>query len=215
MVPAGGGQYQFSSRPHAVYGGFFPLDPPGQFPPGTNAATPAGPGAMRMPAPARAAALQPVAVLVLEHVVRRRRRLQGRPVPVPAQRHVHDGESQRHVGHRACRAGSTTSGSPIEARYLFTFNGAFSLQFYGDDDLFIFINGRLVLDLGGVHQRLPGKVTSPPTASATITEGGALDGGGTTIYPCPGTDPYTMTVRPRDACGLPQPHHDRDPDRVW
>ena len=48
MVPAGAGQYQFSSGSHAVYGGFFPLDPLGQFPPGTNAATPAGPGAMRM-----------------------------------------------------------------------------------------------------------------------------------------------------------------------
>ena len=45
-----------------------------------------------------------------------------------------------------------------EARYLFVFNGAFSLQFYGDDDMFIFINGVLVIDLGGVHQRLPGRV---------------------------------------------------------
>ena len=46
-----------------------------------------------------------------------------------------------------------------EARYLFTYDGDFSLQFYGDDDMFIFINGILVVDLGGVHQRLPGKVT--------------------------------------------------------
>ena len=45
-----------------------------------------------------------------------------------------------------------------EARYLFTHTGAFSLQFYGDDDMFIFINGKLVIDLGGVHQRLPGRV---------------------------------------------------------
>ena len=45
-----------------------------------------------------------------------------------------------------------------EARYLFTHTGAFTLQFYGDDDMFIFINGKLVIDLGGVHQRLPGRV---------------------------------------------------------
>ena len=52
-----------------------------------------------------------------------------------------------------------------EARYLFTHTGAFSLQFYGDDDMFIFINGKLVIDLGGVHQRLPGRVdVTRPTA---------------------------------------------------
>ena len=49
MVPAGGGQYQFSSGSHAVYGGFFPLDPTGQYPPGTNSATPAGPGPRAAP----------------------------------------------------------------------------------------------------------------------------------------------------------------------
>ena len=48
-----------------------------------------------------------------------------------------------------------------EARYYFVYDGAtgISLSFFGDDDLFIFINGVLVLDLGGVHQQLPGKVT--------------------------------------------------------
>jgi fibro-slime domain-containing protein len=34
------------------------------------------------------------------------------------------------------------------------FNGAFSLQFFGDEDTFVFINGLLVIDLGGVHQRI-------------------------------------------------------------
>src|SRR5262249_33022851 len=79
-----------------------------------------------------------------------------------------------------------------EARYLFTYNGAFDLQFFGDDDMFIFINGILVIDLGGVHQRLPGKVSvDATTGTATIIEGGSLDATGTNILACPSVDPYS------------------------
>ncbi len=65
-----------------------------------------------------------------------------------------------------------------EARYYFAYDktNGISLQFFGDDDLFIFINGILVLDLGGVHQQLPGKVTvTGDPGTATIIEGGCLD----------------------------------------
>jgi len=68
-----------------------------------------------------------------------------------------------------------------EARYLFVYDptAGLSLQFYGDDDLFIFVNGKLVLDLGAVHQQLPGKVTvSGDPGVASIIEGGCLDTNG-------------------------------------
>jgi cysteine-rich repeat protein len=67
-----------------------------------------------------------------------------------------------------------------EVHYLFAYNEkGMSLQFYGDDDLFIYINGQLVLDLGGVHRRLPGKVTvSGNPGKATIIEGGSVESNG-------------------------------------
>jgi fibro-slime domain-containing protein len=69
-----------------------------------------------------------------------------------------------------------------EARYYFVYDGSagISLSFFGDDDLFIFINGVLVLDLGGVHQQLPGRVTVSDATSgdASVTEGGCLDTAG-------------------------------------
>src|ERR1019366_5108959 len=68
-----------------------------------------------------------------------------------------------------------------EARYFFVYDSTagLTLQFFGSDDLFVFINGKLVLDLGGVHQQLPGKVTvAGDPGVATIAEGGCLDAAG-------------------------------------
>ncbi|HEY5284359.1 MAG TPA: DUF4215 domain-containing protein, partial [Polyangia bacterium] len=77
-----------------------------------------------------------------------------------------------------------------EARYYFAYDktNGISLQFFGDDDLFIFINGTLVLDLGGVHQQLPGKVTvTGDPGTATIIEGGCMDTAGNLPAPTSAT----------------------------
>jgi len=46
-----------------------------------------------------------------------------------------------------------------ELRYPFTYDGGEVLEFNGDDDVFVFINNRLAVDLGGVHGPAPGSVT--------------------------------------------------------
>ena len=61
-----------------------------------------------------------------------------------------------------------------EARFPFTYAGGEVLSFTGDDDVFVYIGGRKVVDIGGIHGALSSSVTlsspsvtSPASASAT------------------------------------------------
>ena len=204
LAPLGGGQYRFSSSPHAVYGGFFPLDPAANAFPLTGSML--GPGTVRtMPSG------EPLLCNLWPYWYA------GSPAPITGQPF---GTLNGCVGDQYLFPPSVDpilfpngtwmpmiyGGRPqmqgwyhdfwytTEARYLFVFNGPFELQFYGDDDLFIFINGQLVLDLGGVHQRLPGRVQIDATGTATILEGGAVDPLTGIIDACPAMDPLTKQI---------------------
>jgi fibro-slime domain-containing protein len=68
-----------------------------------------------------------------------------------------------------------------ELHYLFTYSAATAagampavFNFTGDDDVWAFINGQLVVDLGGLHQMRNGSVTLNTAEAATL---GLTDGG--------------------------------------
>lgn len=203
-LPAAPGQYRFTSDPNSITGGFFPLDPPGNLPaPGTVRTVPvtgepllcnlwpywysspgfgAGAGCVAdqyvLPPsvdPASPDCANPGAGMV------------------PCAGGMWKPKAQG-VFHNAWYSS--------EVRYLFNFAGQpMELQFYGDDDLFIFINGQLVIDLGGVHQRLPGRVQVGADGNASIIEGGEVDPVTGIINPCTVPNPYTLAVNNATCAG--------------
>lgn len=63
-----------------------------------------------------------------------------------------------------------------EVRFWFEYSGDETLAFSGDDDVWVFINGQLAVDIGGVHGRLDGSITLADceSADATMNDPGCL-----------------------------------------
>jgi fibro-slime domain-containing protein len=57
-----------------------------------------------------------------------------------------------------------------EVRYWFQFDASktYTLDFTGDDDVWVFINKKLAVDIGGIHTPVNGSVTLDPTTASTF-----------------------------------------------
>jgi fibro-slime domain-containing protein len=199
LGPVGNNLYRYSSAPHSVYGGFFPLDPPAnKFPLySLTGGVTGGPGTVLTAANGEAlhCDLWPywypgfggTSCVADQYVFAP----SFAPGSDPA---TWFGENPNGAWISQAQGWFHDSWFSIEARYLFNFNAAFELQFFGDDDTFVFLNGVLVIDLGGVHQRLPGLIKVDASGNATIQEGGNV------YMPC--TNPTGQNVCATIPAGL-------------
>jgi fibro-slime domain-containing protein len=71
------------------------------------------------------------------------------------------GENTRDGGH------NYSFTTEMRSWFTYTATGAQKLSFYGDDDLWVFVNGQLVLDIGGIHSKVAGNFTLNTDGTAT------------------------------------------------
>ena len=189
--------YRYTSAPDSVYGGFFPLDPPANsFPDYTLIGSTAGPGTVLTSTTGNG---EPLLCDLWPYWYSSTSYGAGAsckgdqyltapsfaPGSEPA---VWFGQNPTGAWIPQAQGWYHDFWFTVEARYLFTFNGPFQLQFSGSNEIFVFINGVLVVNLGALHNIIPGRVSIDANGNANIQEGGNL------YMPC--TNPAGKTTCP-------------------